>query len=132
MRAFARFALAMFLSMAVAQIVAQQLAVRFGAREEFILVMVVVGSFAVVSIAVISIAFIAGSGLYPIDLAAMILAALAVIPTAGGMIYGMSQNSWNAPTLYDFQIVAEILIPALIAVLIQWILVRRYRREHEG
>lgn len=130
MRAFATFALAMLLSMLGAQTVAQILAVQFGAREEFILVMVVVGAFAVVSMAVIGVAFVAGSGVYPIDMAASVSAALAVVPTAGLTLYGMARSNWNMPTVYDMQVVAEILIPTLFAVFIQWFLVRRYRKKH--
>jgi hypothetical protein len=130
MRAFATFALAMFLSMVGAQFVAQMLAIRFGAREEFIAVMVVLGAFAVVSIAILSVVFISSGGTRPIDVAAILLVAFAVLPVLGGVLYAMAGNNWSLPAIRDLQVVAETLIPALIAVFIQWFLIRRYRSRN--
>jgi hypothetical protein len=132
MRAFATFALAMFLSMLFAQGVALQLAIKFGMREELPPVMVIVGAFAVVSIALLTVAFIAGTGVAPIDMAAGVAVAVAVVPTLGLIVYIMSRNQWALPSAYDLLIATEVLISALVAVLIQWLLVRRYRKKHAG
>jgi hypothetical protein len=127
MRAFATFAVAWFLSMVMAQIVAQQLAIYFGTRDELILVMFIIGAFAVVSLSVLTMAFIGGAGVRPIDIAGGIAATLAVLLVCGITLYGMARNNWNLPTRYDMQIIVEIICPSLMVVLIQWWFLRRYR-----
>jgi hypothetical protein len=52
---------------------------------------------------------------------------LALALVCGILVYGMARNDWSRPTGYDMHIIVEILLPALLIVLIQWGLVRRYR-----
>jgi hypothetical protein len=128
MRAFAPFAVALFVSMLVAQFVAHQLAIQFRTRDEIVLVMVVLGGFAVVSIAVLLIAFRGSEDMRALNVGATIAAAVAILPVLGLLLYEMARNDWTRPSSYDMQICAEILLPALVAVAIQWWLIRRHRR----
>ena len=127
MRAFTTFAVAWFLSMVAAQFLALQLAIRFGTRDELVLVMFIVGAFAAITLAVLAMAFIAGEGVRPVDTGAGIAGLLALALVCGILMYGMARNDWSRPTGYDMHIIVEILLPALLIVLIQWWLVRRYR-----
>lgn len=124
MRVFLWLVLAFFLSMLTAQIVARQIANHFHATGEFIVVMVAIAAFAVVSIAVMTAALIAAMRVRVIDLAASGVAAFVVAVLAGFNLYGMAMNDWNMPSAYDLHITIAILVAALFVVLIQWWFVR--------
>jgi len=130
MRAFATFAVAWFVSMVIAQVLAHQLAIYFGTRDELVLVIFIVGAFTVVSLSVMTMAFIGGAGVRPLDIAGGIAAGLALLMVCGLTLYGMARNNWNLPTRYDMQIIVEILCPSLIVVLLQWWMLRRYRLHY--
>lgn len=131
MRAFATFAIAWFLSMVAAQALARQLAILFGTRDEFIFVMFIIGAFAVASLAVLTMAFIAGTGTRPIDIGGGIALLLALFLITGLLAFGMARNNWARPTTYDMQIIAEIVLPSILIVVIQWWFLRRFRRNNE-
>jgi hypothetical protein len=113
----------MFLS----QLVAQQLAVAFKAREEFIAVMLFLIVFSLVTIAVLGIVWRVGKTPHALDMAALVMVAIALAATLGIMLAGMSITAWKPPSLDDWHIAIEMVLPALLAVAVQWWLVRRRR-----
>lgn len=125
MQSFVAFAIAIGVSLVASQVAALQLAIVFHARDEFVLVMVALGLFGVISIATLALTFIASDRTRAIDLAGAALVAAAVVVTGGflALTAFLDDGPW-IPTPYDIQIMTEFLLPALLLVLIQWGIVR--------
>ncbi len=126
MRTVWSFFIALLVSMLASQLVAQQLAIWFRSREEFIAVMALLLLFTIVSIVVFSLVFVVKDAApRAIDRAALVLGVFAAMAVAAATLFGMSQSAWALPSPYDLKLIAEILPPALIAVAVQWWFVRR-------
>jgi uncharacterized membrane protein required for colicin V production len=126
MRTVWSFLLALFMSVFLSQIVAQQLAVLFHSSEEFIAVMALLLLFAVICIVVLSLAFVTRHGAAKsLNRASIGLFGFAVLAVAAATIFGMSQSGWALPSPYDLKLIVEILLPALIVVVVQWWFVHR-------
>lgn len=132
MRAVWSFLIALFVSAIVSQAVALQLAIAFHSQEEFIAVMALLLLFAVVCLVVFSVVLLAGGGTgKSLNRTAIGLALFAFLMIAAMTIFGMSQSDWSVPSSYDLQLIAEILIPALLVVAVQWWFIRRHFRPAE-
>ncbi len=127
MKTFASFVLALLLSVLVSQFVAQQLAVYFRTREEFIAVTALLVIFALACIAIFAILFHVSAQVVPIDRAAFAIAGFAVLAVLAVLLYSTVTGGRKLPNAGDLQISAEILFPALIVVAIQWWMVRSLR-----
>lgn len=127
MRTFGSFTWALLLSLILSQIVAQQLAIYFGAREEFIAVMALLMLFALISIVVFAIVFAVSDGQAPLNRTALALVGVAVASVLTVMLFDVASNGFRQFDRAELQIFTEILFPALIVVLIQWWRVRRRR-----
>lgn len=127
MRTFGSFTWALLLSLILSQVVAQQLAIYFGAREEFIAVMALLMLFALISIVVFAIVFAVSDGQAPLNRTALALVGVAVASVLAVMLFDVASNGFRQFDRAELQIFTEILFPALIVVLIQWWRVRRRR-----
>ena len=131
MRTFGTLVLAFFVSSFVAGIVQNQLAVAFGAREEFIAVMMLFVVTAVTVTVVFGIALAVAKTVSAIDWTAVALLILAVFGLAVMSVLGAGSIRNLTITKQDLAIVAEILVPTAILIAIQWWFVRRrWRRVH--
>ncbi len=127
MRAVWSFLLALFVSVLVSQVVAQQLAIMFHSQEEFIAVMALLLLFAVVCLVVFSLVLLGGGGTATsLNRTAIGLALFALLASAAMTVFGMSQSDWTVPSPYDLKLIAEIVLPALVVVAVQWWFVRRH------
>ncbi len=132
MRAVWSFLVALFVSVLVSQVVAQQLAIMFHSQEEFIAVMALLLLFAVVCLVAFSIALLAGSGTAKsLNRTAIGLALFALLASAAMTVFGMSQSDWTVPSPYDLKLIAEIIFPALVIIAVQWWFVRRHFKSAE-
>jgi hypothetical protein len=119
------------LSLFVALLAGLQLADHFRATEEFVAVIILTVVYAVVAILLFALASASARTTRPLTALAWLLAAAAVllvlVPNAlGGRRF---QDFITSPR--DRQIVLEFLLPVLLAVLVQWGLVRRrWLRTH--
>ena len=125
MRTFWSFVWAFFLSLMVSQIVAQQLAVYFKAREEFIAVMALLIIFTFVSIAIFAVVFVASKSPAALGKTAFVLAGFAIASVAAVVLFDIATSGWKQFDANELQLCAEILFPAVIVVVIQWWRVRR-------
>jgi hypothetical protein len=118
----------LLISMMVALLAALQLGDFFLATEEFILVIVAVMVFCVFSLAVFAIIYAVTRRDRPITTVAMLLALIALAPVVlPGLIQMIANRSITSSAIgaEDIPITLELVIPALLAVLVQWGLVRR-------
>jgi hypothetical protein len=118
----------LLVSMLVALLAVLQLGDFFLANDEFILVIAGVAAFTILSLAVLAIAYAVTPNAGLIAGVALVLAIVAVAPVAlTGLIARIADRSTNPYTLgvEKTAITLELLIPALLAVLVQWGLVRR-------
>ena len=125
------------LSLFVALLAALQLADYFGASEEFVLILMALPVFVVFAMLVFILAA-ASRRAAAIHGAAAFLALLAFAPLAlPAMVQTIADRSTNPHTvgIENASIAIELIVPALIAVLVQWGLVRRrwlrLRGEHD-
>jgi len=131
MKTFLTLVLAFFVSAFVAGIVQNQLAVAFGAREEFIAVMMLFVVTAVTVTVVFGIALAVAKTVSGIDWTAVALLVLAVVGLVVMSVLGAGSIRNLTITKQDLAIVAEILVPTAILIAIQWWFVRRrWRRVH--
>lgn len=128
MAAFFAFLGMLLLSMVVALLAVLQLGDFFGANDEFGLVIASVMGFSVVALAVFAIVFAKARRGAAITWAALVLAIVALAPVAlPGLVQKIADRSNNpfAVSVENTYITIELVIPALMAVLVQWGLVRR-------
>ena len=128
MAAFFAFLGTLLLSMVVALLAVLQLGDFFGANDEFGLVIAGVMGFSVLAIAVFAVAFAKARRGVAITWVALILAVLALTPVAlPGLVQKIADRSNNPFTVgvENTYITIELVVPALMAVLVQWGLVRR-------
>ena len=126
MRTVWSFLLALVMSVIASQLVAQQLAIMFHSREEFIAVMALLFVFAFICIVALSLVFVTTHGARTsLNRAAIGLSAFALVAIIAATIFGMSQSAWAWPSPYDLKLIAEILFPALVCVVTQWWFVRK-------
>jgi hypothetical protein len=116
------------LSLFVALLAALQLADYFGANEELILVLMALPVFTFVSLLAFLIANAVAKRPSAFHWIALLLALLALSPLAlSATVQMIADRSTNPFTvgIENTAIVIELIVPALIAVLVQWGLVRR-------
>lgn len=135
MAAFVAFVGMLLLSLVAALIAAFQLGDFFGAGDEFLLVIGWIAAFAVATM----VAFVVGQRLVrsvrALNALACVLALLAFVPIAvPGFVNRIVERSTNPYTIgvEGTTIRLELLIPALLAVLVQWGLVRGRWLRAEG
>lgn len=125
----------LLISMLVALLAALQLGDFFLANDEFILVMAGVAGFTAVSLAVFAFIYARAQRASSITGVALGLALIALAPTAlPGLIQKIADRSTNPYTVgvENTSIVIELIVPALLAVLAQWGLVRRRWLRNAG
>ena len=118
----------LLISMLVALLAALQLGDFFLANDEFVMVIAGVVGFTAFSLAVFAFVYWNTREARPITSAALLLAALALAPIAlPGLIQKIADRSTNPYSIgvENTSIVIELVVPALLAVLVQWGLVRR-------
>ena len=123
------------LSMFVALLAALQLADYFGANEEFILVLMGLPVFVVAVMVVFAIASAVAHRVTVLDGVALFLALLACLSLALPlMVQKIADRSTNPFTvgIENTYITIELIVPELIAVLVQWGLVRRRWLQRQG
>ena len=131
MKSFLTLVLAFFVSTFVAGIVQNQLAVAFGAREEFIAVMMLFVLTAITVTVVFGIALAVAKTVSGIDWTVVALLILAVVGLVVMSVLGAGSIRNLTITRQDLHILAEILVPTAILIAIQWWFVRRlWRRAH--
>lgn len=116
------------LSLFVALLAALQLGDYFGANEEFVLVLLALPVFVLCSMLALVIANVAARQARVINGVAVGLALIAFAPLAWpGMVQTVADRSTNPFTvgIENISIAIELIVPALLAVLVQWGLVRR-------
>ncbi len=123
------------LSLFVALLAALQLADYFGANEEFILVLMGLPVFVLAAMVVFIVASAVARRVVVLDGLAVFLALLALLPLALPlMIQKIADRSTNPFTVgvENTYITIELIVPAMIAVLVQWALVRRRWLRQQG
>lgn len=125
MRSLATLLLAYVLSVLIAGVVQNQFAVAFKATEEFIVVVLIFVVMSVVSIVAFAIALLAGRAAKGIDWTAAGLVAVLMLGIAGLVAFGASGGGPLVVTRQDLQIIAEIVVPTILMIVIQWWMVRR-------
>jgi hypothetical protein len=118
----------LLLSMVVALLAVLQLGDYFNANDEFILVIAGVMAFTVVSQAVFAVTYAAARQTSVLAMVAILLAVLALAPLVlPGLIQKIADRSTNPGTvgIENTYITIELIVPALMAVLVQWGLARR-------
>jgi hypothetical protein len=125
----------LLISMVVALLAALQLGDFFGAVNEFGLIMLAVAGFTVLALLVFALVYSLTRRADALMWSALILAALALAPLAlPGLVQMIADRSANPYTIggENTSITLELVIPALVAVLVQWGLVRRRRLRTIG
>jgi hypothetical protein len=118
----------LLLSMVVALLAALQLGDFFGANSEFGLVILGVVAFTVFALALFALVYAVTRRAGTLNIAALLLALLALAPVAlPDIVQKIADRSTSPFTVgvENVHITLELVIPALIAVLVQWGLVRR-------
>ena len=118
----------LLISLVTALLAAFQLGDFFGANDEFILVIAGVTAFTIVAMAVFAGAYTVARRPSLFIWVAVALAVLALAPVAlPGLVQKIADRSTNPYTVgtENTYIMLEFVVPALIAVLVQWGLVRR-------
>jgi hypothetical protein len=119
----------LLISMVVALLAALQLGDFFGAGSEFGLVILAVAGFAGFALLVFALAYAVARRAAVLTFVALMLAAVALAPVAlPEFVQKIAERSTNPYTvgIENTFITLELVIPALLAVLVQWGLVRRY------
>ena len=118
----------LLISMLVALLATLQLGDFFLASDEFSLVIAGVAGFTAVSLAALAVAYTAAERVGQLTAIALLLALLALSPVAlPGLIRVIASYSTNPYSVgvENTYITIELVVPALLAVLVQWGLVRR-------
>ncbi len=124
----------LLISMVVALLAAFQLCDFFNASGEFGLVILSVVAFTIMALAVCALAYWLARWADLLTVVAAVLALVALTPVAlPGLVQKIADRSQNPFTVgvENTYITLELIVPALLAVLVQWGLVqRRWRRAH--
>jgi hypothetical protein len=128
MRTVGALLLAFFVSVFVAGIVQNQLAVAFGTGEEFIAVMMLFVMTAIVTTMAFGVALAFSSSVAAIDWTALVLLGLVAVMIVALVLLGAGSAQVTMGRA-DLRILAEILVPTALMIGIQWWLVRRRRRK---
>lgn len=129
MRSFWTLLLALILSGLIGSAVQVQLGVLFKADLELVIAMVALAVAAPVTTIVLGIALGVADKVATIDRVALALIVLTILATAGLLIWDAVAS--GAVTRSGLAIIAEIAVPLLVMIAIQWWLVRRrWRRAH--
>lgn len=124
MAAFFAFLGMLLISMVVALLAALSLGDFFGASEEFGLVILGVMLFSTVSLAMLALVYAVTRSERPIAWVAWLLAIAAFVPLAlPDLVQPIADRSAHPPE--NIFIAIELMVPTLLAVLVQWALVRR-------
>jgi hypothetical protein len=118
----------LLISMVVALLAALQLGDFFGASNEFGLVILLVMAFVAVALGLFAVTYAFTRSARPITWMAWLLAAVALTPPLlPGLIQMLADHSTNPFSVgtENTSIAVELVVPALLAVLVQWGLVRR-------
>jgi hypothetical protein len=118
----------LLISMVVALLAALQLGDFFNASGEFGVVILCVVAFTILALAVFAIAYRVAHRATMLTAVAVILAVAALAPVAlPGFVQKIADRSHNPYTVgtENTSITLELIVPALLAVLVQWGLVRR-------
>ncbi|MBX9846562.1 MAG: hypothetical protein K2Z80_32615 [Xanthobacteraceae bacterium] len=135
MAAAAAFFGILLTSLLVAELAALSLGDFFGADSEFLLVIAGVAGFATFSLIVFAIVYARAERARMLNGAAVLLVLLAVgIVGTPGVVSGIVSHSGNPFTVGDeaLGIALELLVPSVLAVLVQWGLVRRRHLRMTG
>ena len=127
MAAFVAFVGTLLLSLVVSLIAALQLGDFFGSGDEFVLVLGYLLVFGTAAFVIFAIGYRLAPSLRVLNLLAFALAMLALVPPATpGFVHRIAEHSTNPYTvgIERTYIRIELLVPALIAVLVQWGLIR--------
>src|SRR5215831_2480834 len=127
MAAFVAFVGTLLLSLVVSLIAALQLGDFFGSGDEFVLVLGYLLVFGTATFVIFAIGYRLAPSLRVLNLLAFALAMLALVPPATpGFVHRIAEHSTNPYTvgIERTYIRIELLVPALIAVLVQWGLIR--------
>ena len=131
MRTVGALLLAFFVSVFVAGIVQNQLAVALGAGEEFIAVMMLFVLSAIVTTVAFGIALALSRSVAVIDWTALALLGLVAVAIVALVLLGAGTSQLTMGR-GDLAILAEIVVPTALMIGIQWWLVRRRRRNAMG
>ena len=118
----------LLISMVVALLAALQLGDFFGASSEFGLVILLVMAFVAVALGLFAVTYALTRSARPITWMAWFLTAVALMPPSlPGLIQMLADHSTNPFSVgtENMSITLELVVPALLAVLVQWGLVRR-------
>ena len=129
MRSFGALLLAFFISIFVAGIVQNQIAIAFGAREEFIAVMMLFVLTAILAIVAFGVALAVARSPRGIDWTALALLALVTVMVVSRALLGAGPDHKITISADDIPILTEIAAPTALMIGIQWWLVRRRWRS---
>jgi hypothetical protein len=118
----------LLISMVVALLAAMQLGDSFGASNEFGLIILLVMAFVAGTLGLFAVTYAFTRSARPITWMAWVLAAVALTPPLlPGLIQRLADHSTNPFSVgtENTSITLELVVPALLAVLVQWGLVRR-------
>lgn len=131
MRSVGTLLLAFLISVFVAGIVQNQLAVAFGTGEEFIAVMMLFVLSAIATTIAFGIALVVSRSVAGIDWTALAQLGLVAVMIVGLILLGAGQSQLTVNRA-DIPILAEIVVPTALMIGIQWWLVRRRWRKARG
>jgi hypothetical protein len=132
MRSFGTLVLAFFVSTIVAGIVQNQLAVAFGAREEFIAIMMLFALTVITVTFAFAVALGVAKTVSGIDWTALGLLIASVAGIGILVALGAAADRRLTVNAADLKIIAEILVPTALLIGIQWWFVRRRRRAPQA
>lgn len=118
----------LLISLVVALLAALQLGDFFNAGEGFGLVILAVAAFTIVALAMLALVYATTRWARALTSAALVLAAVAFAPVVlPGLVQAIADRSANPDPagIENIHITLELVVPALLAVLVQWGLVRR-------
>lgn len=123
------------LSLFVAALAALQLADYFGTTEDFVMVLIALAVFVTAGMVVLTIAGSTVRRAWLLNWTAVLLVALACVPFALPVL--MQRADWAPPFVLaagvkGIAVTLEFLVPALLAILVQWGLIRRRWLRRRG
>ena len=131
MRTVFTFIGAFLLSMLVAGMIAVQIAISTGAREEFILVFMALELFGLVTIIVFALVYGRASKAQAFTKAATVLFAIVVALSVAACVASFVSHRSATEVLNDAKIFVPVAIVSGLVILIQkWLIARRWRRTH--
>ena len=131
MRAIITLFAAMLVSWAVAYAAELALGIALNAHEELIVAMIAEIVFVVLLSAVFGVVLLAGGGARAVTVTAIVVAVVGFLVLAGFEAFALIDETVAlAPS--DVPLLAETGGPALISVIIQWWMVRRYVRRRDA